>query len=516
MIDLSGLPTQSGCYLFKDHDACIIYIGKAKVLKKRVASYFQKRDHDAKTKALVRRIASVDFIVTDSELEALLLENNLIKKHQPKYNIALKDSGGYSYLCLTDEAWPRLLVVQDRTVAGTYFGPFTSGAVRDDVMQIVLRIFKLRTCHVLPTRACLRYHMDLCDAPCVQKISTDDYQQQVNAVEHVLLGRTRELIQNLKQQMQLYSAQMDFEKALKLRNQIQSLHRLQEKQHVQRNKTYNEDIIDYQQKGHTVYVMLFHIDQGMLEGKQAFEFDAMEGVFESFLAQYYQQHDVPREIILSKPMNDELHHFLELKRKGKVRVTVPQRGEKKHLLALVQKNIEWRFFGAQQKLADLQQRLDLPVCPNVIECFDISHFQGDATVASMVQFRDGVADKRNYRRYQIRRVKGINDFRSIAEVVSRRYARLIDEKQGMPNLIVIDGGAGQLSFALQSLLELGLHIPIISLAKKHEEIYMPELAEPIRLNKKTPALRLMQQIRDEAHRFAITYHRILRKKKAGF
>ncbi|MDQ6963190.1 MAG: excinuclease ABC subunit UvrC [Mariprofundaceae bacterium] len=515
-MNLSLLPTDSGCYLFKDKHDRIIYVGKAKVLKKRVSSYFQKRNHDAKTRALVEHIVDLDFIVTANELEALLLENHLIKKHQPKYNIALKDSGGYSYLCLSDELWPRLLVRQDRDLAGKYFGPFTSTRMRDHLYQALQRIFKLRTCHVLPKRACLRYHMDLCDAPCVEKITATDYQKQVNAAEEVLCGRSDALIADLETEMKSHAVEMAFEKALSLRHQIEALRRLQEKQHVQRDKTYDEDVIHYKQEGMMLYIMLFHVKKGMLDEKKSFCFDAMDDAFESFLAQYYQHHSVPKDIILAQPLSKSLHAFLEMKRKAKVCITVPQRGEKKHLLALVQKNIEHHFFGSLKKLEDLQDKLGLAVLPCVIECFDISHFQGHATVASMVQFRDGRADKKQYRRYKIRHVEGIDDFRSMAEVVSRRYGRLLDEKKAMPDLIVIDGGAGQLSFAQASLLELGLDLPIVSLAKRHEEIYMPETEETLRLHHQAPALHLMQQIRDEAHRFAIQYHRQLRKRTTGF
>jgi excinuclease ABC subunit C len=328
----------------------------------------------------------------------------------------------------------------------------------------------------------------------------------------VLKGKTKDLLKDLKADMKKASDKQDFEFALELRNQIESINWLSEKQTMDRQKKYNEDIINYVVQDENVYLILFNVYKGTLENKQQFEFDLTNEFLEEFMVQYYSENDVPKEIILPREIDESLILYLGLQKKSKVKVTIPQKGEKKQLLELVKKNIELTYFGDMEKLNDLQKKLRLQELPSVIECFDISHISGTSTAASMVQFRNGIPDKSNYRRFKIRTVTGVDDFAAMSEVVKRRYTRLINEKAEFPNLIIIDGGAGQLNSALTELRELGLKIPIISIAKRFEEIYLPGMDKPLRLEKRSKALRYIQEVRDEAHRFAISYHRVLRKK----
>ena len=513
MIDPSGLPEEPGCYLFKDSTGRVIYVGKAKNLRKRVKSYFQKREFDPKTEVLIRNIDSVDFIVTNNEVEALILENNLIKKKSPKYNIDLKDSKRYAYIKLTDEEFPRLLVSRRMDEDGTFFGPFVSAASRDYILSALKKTFQIRTCKRMPKKPCLRHQIDLCQAPCAGKIGSDEYSEKVRAIVSILKGRTDELIKSKKCEMNCASAELDFERALKLRNQIRAIEHLKEKQNMEISKKYDEDIINYIIKNGRVYLILFNIYRGLLENKQEFEFEYGDDFLEEFLVQYYSENTVPAEIILPQEVTSSLISFLRVKRGKQVSVKVPKIGDKKQLLDLVTKNIEASFFGDIEKLEDLKNKLHLHETPVVIECFDISHLSGTSTVGSMVQFRNALPDKSNYRRFKIKTIDGIDDTRAIAEVVRRRYVRLVEDGSDLPDLIIIDGGVGQLNSAAAVLKKLGLTVPVISIAKKFEEVYMPGLAFPLRLNRKSKALQLVRRIRDEAHRFAISYNRLLRKKE---
>jgi excinuclease ABC subunit C len=512
MIDLSNIPDGPGCYLFKDESGRIIYVGKAKNLRKRVKSYFRKNAFDPKTRAMVQKIDSVDFIVTDNEVEALILENNLIKKNSPKYNIDLRDSKRYAYIELTDEEFPRLLIARRKEDTGKFFGPFVSAAARDYILSALRKTFRIRTCKRMAKKPCLRHQINLCLAPCAGTISSAEYSERVKAVEMVLKGRTNELINAKRREMQAASDTLEFERARELRNQIEAIERLKEKQNVELRKTYNEDILNYIIKHGRVYLILFNIYRGTLENKQEFEFGYRVNFLEEFLVQYYSENIVPNELILPEEVDESLNSFLTRRRGGKVSVKVPKIGDKKQLLDLVLKNIEASFFSDIEKLDDLKDTLRLHDLPVVIECFDISHFSGTSTVGSMVQFRDAKPAKSNYRRFKIKTVDGIDDVSAIAEVVRRRYTRLVKESSGLPDLIIIDGGTGQLNSAVRELKKLRLRIPIIAIAKKFEEVYMPGLSFPLALDRKSSALKLIQLIRDEAHRFAITYSRLLHKK----
>jgi len=512
MIDLDTLPHLPGCYLFKDSEGSVIYIGKAKDLKKRVASYFQKPDQDPKTASLLQSASNLDFIVTNTEVEALLLENTLIKKHWPRYNIKLKDSSRYACIHLTDEAFPRIRISRNKVGRGTFFGPFISSRERDYVFKVVRKAFGLRSCRRLPKRACLRYHLGACSGPCIGKISEADYGKKVKRAESALKGNISDLISSMKEEMADASSKQQFERAMELRDEIAALEYLLERQNVERKKKFDEDVLSYMVEGDSVYLMIFKVYKGTLQGKEDFVFAWSESLLEEFIVQYYSENEPPEELIVAEALDESLVEFLAHRKGKKVRVTVPKQGEKKELLALAKKNIEIGFFGDRRKVEALQQALKLPRMPEVIECFDISHLAGTSTVGSMVQFRGGRPDKSNYRRFKIKSVEGIDDFASIAEVVRRRYSRLKDERKELPDLIVIDGGKGQLSAALKELRELRVKVPIISIAKEDEEIFVPGREHPLSIEKDGKPSLFIQEIRDEAHRFAISYHKLLRQK----
>lgn len=513
MFDVKNLPQNSGCYLFRNKNDKVIYVGKAKNIKKRVRSYVQKKELNIKTQNMVKRVEFVDFIITDNEVEAFILENTLIKKYQPKYNIDLKDAKSYAYIRITNEDFPRILIARSKKGKGKFYGPFVSAKERDYVLRFLRKTFMLRTCKRMPKKPCLRYHIDLCSAPCAKRISKQDYDKEIDKVKLVLSGNTIKLIKQMKKEMNEYAKKSQFEQSLKLRNEIIAIEKLRERQNMQRQKRYNEDVVNYQIKDDKVYLILFNIYKGTLTNKDEYIFDYIEDFFDEFIIQYYSDNPIPKEIIVPKKMNDSIVSFLQTEKRGKVKITTPQKGEKKQLLELVEKNIDITFFAGVDKIDAIKTKLKLQETPVVIECFDISHLSGTSTVGSMVQFRNGKPDKNNYRRFKIRSVKNIDDFAAIAEVVRRRYVRLKNEGSELPNLIIIDGGRGQLNFALKELEKLDLKIPIISIAKQFEEIYIPGMIHPLRLEKKDKALKFIQEIRDEAHRFAINYNKLLRKKE---
>jgi excinuclease ABC subunit C len=512
MIDPRTLPETSGCYLFADADGTVIYVGKAKNLKKRVASYFQKKDLDTKTRSLVAHIATVATIVTNTETEAFLLENTLIKKHQPRYNIDLKDAKRYAGIELTGGDFPRLMVARRPSGDGTFFGPFVSAAERDEIFNVIKRVFHLRTCKKFPKRPCLRRHMQSCSAPCTGAISPKEYGGLVKKAAMLLKGNTGDLINLLRQDMAERSAAQDYERALAIRDEIAAITHLAEWQHVERHREYDQDVIVFEMSEGKVYLLVFSVERGALAGKQEFTFDDGEDFFEEFLVQYYSEREPPEELVLEHRAGPALAEFLSLRKGHRVQVTAPQRGEKKNLLGLARKNLETAFFRDALKASELGLVLNLERTPSVIECFDISHLSGTAMVGSMIRFRDGKPEKGSYRRFRIRTVEGIDDVASIDEVVGRRYRRLREEGAPVPDLVIIDGGKGQLAAAMQALQSLGITIPVIAIAKQEEEVYVPDTVLPLRLDRKGIALRYIQEIRDEAHRFAIVYNRLLRKK----
>ncbi|MDD4281037.1 MAG: excinuclease ABC subunit UvrC [Candidatus Methanofastidiosa archaeon] len=513
MIDLDRVPDEPGCYLFRDAHDIVIYVGKAKSLKKRVRSYFQTKEHDQKTQHLVQDISSLDFFVTANEVEALVLENNLIKKHQPRYNVMLKDSQRYAYIHVTAERYPRLLVARDRAGKGTYYGPFVSAEQRDNVLKALRTAFGIRTCRTFRSRPCLRYHIGLCSAPCGGMVTREAYLERVHRAERYLRGSTAELVTALKGEMGVSASSQHYERALALRDQIRALSALDERQNMERSRRHDEDVVNMSTREGTAYAMVFTVERGMVIGKCEYVFEEREGALDTFVKQYYATHPPPREVILPAPLVDEaIGPYLSQLRGSPVRVVVPKRGKKRELLDLVTKNIEARFFMQRDMVEDLGTSLRLPTLPRVIECFDISHTGGTYTVASMVQFRDGSPDKSGYRRYRLGTVEGVDDYAAMNEAVGRRYRRLQSEGAPLPDLVVVDGGKGQLAAAREALASAGVRLPVIALAKREEEVFVPGLPDPVTLGRTSKALKLLIQIRDEAHRFAVAYHTLLRDK----
>ena len=511
-LDLADLPHDPGCYLFRDVTGTILYIGKAKHLKHRVTSYFQKDHADPKTAQLVQKIVSVDVIVTNNEVEAFVLENNLIKYHQPRYNIDLKDAKNYAYIKLSDEDFPRIHIARRRHGGGSYFGPFVSARERDDVLNVLKRIFRLRTCRRLPKRACLRFYMQTCSAPCIGKISQGSYLEEVKRAEAILQGHASELMGPMRTEMAERSRMLDFERAKEIRDQISAIEKLRVRQHVERHMEYNEDVINYKRSDGDVTLMVFQVYRGRLADKEEFTFEFHEGFLEEFLVQYYSEKIPPSELILPEPVDESFLQFLTMIKGSLVHIAIPKRGEKKHLLDLVMKNIEVLHGRDQRKIDELQRILRLPEPPTVIECFDVSHFSGTAMVGSMVQFRSGRPDKMNYRRFRIKSVDSIDDVSAIGEVVRRRYTRLVRGRLELPDLIIIDGGKAQLHSAVKEMKQLGVSIPVIAIAKREEEVFVPGFSFPLPLSKRERSSLYIQEIRDEAHRFAHAYHKVLRRK----
>ncbi|RZN46155.1 excinuclease ABC subunit C [archaeon] len=514
MVQVEDLPIEPGCYLFKNDSGEVIYVGKAKALRARVRSYFSSTQDDPKTALLVSEIDSLDYIVTSSEVEALILESTLIKQYRPRFNIDLKESQRYAYILITEEHFPRLLVVRDKTRKGKYFGPFVNGEARDNIVHALRSAFGIRRCNRMKKRPCLRAHIRTCSAPCSSAISEEEYGRRIRQIETFLNGKVDDLITELTEEMHEHASNEAYEKALVLRDQIASLASLHERQQMERTVDHDEDIINYVREDDTVYLMVFHIKRGVMTTKDDFQFTANDEAFlDEFIVQYYADTVVPKEVVVPHaPKDDAIADYLGELHGSKVYITFAKRGRKKELLDLVKRNIETHFLLRRQMMEDLRQRLDLPTLPACIECFDVSHISGRYMVGSSVQFKHGVKEPSGYRRYRIRTVEGIDDYAALHEVVWRRYRKLRDDGSALPDLVVIDGGRGQLNAAAEALCELGVDLPLVAIAKREEELFVREREDPIVLPKHSKGLRLLIQIRDEAHRFAISYHTLLRTK----
>ncbi len=517
MVKPFNAPSLPGVYLMKDTAGGIIYIGKAKDIKKRVASYFRENaDLPEKTIRQVAETDTVEFIVTDNEIEALVLEANLIRKNRPKYNIDLKDSFRYAYVLVTAEEFPRLLTVRKLSgkEKGKVLGPFVFGEQRAIAMSALRKTFKIRTCKHIPKRECLLYHIGQCSAPCIGKISKEEYKANIDAAVRSLEGNNETLILELGKRMAEASKSQRFEEALKLREQIKALGGLGEEQKMEKRMAFDQDFIGFAADRKMACGQVFNLTRGTIKQRQTFRFDATAELVPQFLREYYSYAHIPEEIVLAQELEEAaaLEEYLSTKAGKKVHIVVPKKGSKKELLDLVEKNAAIALnTTVSPALGELKSALRLPLLPRIMECFDISNIGSENTVASMVRFKDGAPDKDNYRQFRMRTLTGQNDFDAIKEAVGRRYRRLLEENQQLPDLIVIDGGKGQLHAAIEALLELGERdIPIISLAKKNEEVYMPTRSMPVVLDKKSAGLKLLQAIRDEAHRFAKRYHTKLR------
>ena len=533
---LARVPDRPGVYLFRDGKGQVVYVGKAASLRSRVRSYFQEsRGRDPKTDALVAQVRDLEYIVTDNELEALILESNLVKKHRPRYNIVLRDDKHYPFLKLTiDEDFPRLVVARRVQKDGAaYFGPFYPATAMRETLRLVRQLFPLRTCRIKIDgrleRPCLQYFIHRCNAPCTGWETREGYAQTVRAVERFLQGKDDDLAVQLTREMEQAAEETKFERAARLRDRIQALNAIRERQKIISTDPVDQDVIGLARQGGDACVQLFLVRQGRLTGSESFLFDRVPGtdgeVLSAFVRQFYARTVEPApELLLSEDVPDAplTAEWLRQRRGGRVEMSAPQRGKKRDLVALAEQNatvalqnhLVARESRPQAALEDLQQALGLPELPHRIEAFDISTIQGSDTVASLVVWQDGEMRKDEYKRFKIRSVEGTDDFASMREAVSRRYARALESGGPWPDLVLLDGGRGQLAAGMKALAELGLdYLPIAALAKRAEEVYTPDRLHPLVLDFASPGLRALQRIRDEAHRFAITYHKRLRTRR---
>lgn len=515
----SQIPNTPGVYLYKDENNKIIYVGKAKNLRNRVSTYFNgNHENSPKTQHLVKNIYNAEFIIVDNEVEALLLENKLIKKYNPKYNINLKDSKTYAYIKLTKEKFPKIMSSRIIKKDGDYFGPYTDGGARREILNLAVKIFRLRTCRTLPKRACLNYHIGLCTAPCILNVTEDEYKKQVDAAKEFLKGNTDQVLKKLKQDMVKASIDMKYEVALEKKKHVEAIMHMQEKQKVDLLKDYDQDFIAmlYNPKTGNSIIEIFNVSKGVINGKKEFKFDYDEELFESFIKMYYSQNYTPKEIVVNLEFwKDEdnkkiIENYLEKIRGNKVILTMPKKGEKLSIIKMVENNAKLNFED-NDTLLEIKEKLNLPQVPMVIECFDISNLSYDYNVAGMTRWINGKPDKAGYRKFEIKSFSGKNDdFTAMKEVTFRRYKAIKEgraENGTFPNLIIIDGGKGQLNAALNSLKELNLQIPIISLAKKEEEIFLPGEEDSRRFPKNSKMMLLIRGIRDSVHNYVVSYNR---------
>jgi len=524
---LAVLPDKPGCYLMKNSNGEIIYVGKAKVLKNRVRSYFTG-SHDGKTQLLVSEIADFEYIVVSSPIEALLLECNLIKKHNPRYNVMLKDDKTYPYIKITNEPHPRLeitrKVLKDKA---KYYGPYANAGAAQDVKKLLDRLYPLRKCKTMPKQVCLYYHLQQCMAPCVYDVAQEENQRIVDEIARFLDGGHEAMKKKLQEKMLEAAENMEFERAKELRDQIRNIEAVMEKQKVTFNDTVDRDIIGYAVEKGWMCVQVFFMRQGKMIERETTSFpyfgEQVED-FMSYVTQFYydKQHALPKEILLPEASEPEL-----LAQWLGIKVLTPKRGKKVELVQMANENariaLEEKFAlmskddaRTVQAVYTLGQLMGIGT-PHRIEAFDNSNIQGAEPVAAMVVFTDGRPDKKEYRKFKIKTVEGPDDYASMREVIRRRYTRLLKENQPLPDLILVDGGKGQISAAMDVLEnELGLYIPVCGLAKddRHRtaELLFGDPPEPIQLKRDSYEFYLLQRIQDEVHRFAITFHRQARGK----
>lgn len=514
-----NLPKKPGVYIMRDANDEIIYIGKAKNLINRVRSYFREKLDRPKTQILMSHFDSLEYIVTNSEKEALILEATLIKKHRPRYNVQLKDDKRYPYVKITNEKYPRLIITRNITKNGIYYGPFTDVTSVKKTVKFLKSLFKIRTCRNMDG-PCLNSQIDLCYAPCSGEISKEEYDEIINKIDLFFQGKYSVIVKNLKKEMAEAAENEQFEKAAVLRDQITSIEEIMEKQFVDLvDDDLDQDVIAIAPNDNEVVVIIMPIRNGKIVGRDDFlmsgsQYESNSEILFAFIQQYYGfNRHIPKQILLNEPIDDTelLEEWLSDLRGNKVYIKVPMKGVKLRLVNMAQKNAE--IIKHQKKamansLIELKKYLKLDKLPRIIEGYDISNISGKFAVGSKVSFKDAKPNKKKYKRFKIE-TPGPNDFAMMKELLTRRL-KMIDTDEE-PDLIVIDGGKGQLGMACEVLDELNLaHIPIIGLAKEFEEIYIPNSKRPIIIPKNNKALHLLQQVRDESHRFAITYHRKLR------
>lgn len=514
-----NLPKKPGVYIMRDANDEIIYIGKAKNLINRVRSYFREKLDRPKTQILMSHFDSLEYIVTNSEKEALILEATLIKKHRPRYNVQLKDDKRYPYVKITNEKYPRLIITRNITKNGIYYGPFTDVTSVKKTVKFLKSLFKIRTCRNMDG-PCLNSQIDLCYAPCSGEISKEEYDEIINKIDLFFQGKYSVIVKNLKKEMAEAAENEQFEKAAVLRDQITSIEEIMEKQFVDLvDDDLDQDVIAIAPNDNEVVVIIMPIRNGKIVGRDDFlmsgsQYESNSEILFAFIQQYYGfNRHIPKQILLNEPIDDTelLEEWLSDLRGNKVYIKVPMKGVKLRLVNMAQKNaeiIKHQKKAMENSLIELKKYLKLDKLPRIIEGYDISNISGKFAVGSKVSFKDAKPNKKKYKRFKIE-TPGPNDFAMMKELLTRRL-KMIDTDEE-PDLIVIDGGKGQLSMACEVLDELNLaHIPIIGLAKEFEEIYIPNSKRPIIIPKNNKALHLLQQVRDESHRFAITYHRKLR------
>ena len=542
---LKLLPSLPGCYIYYNSDNEIIYIGKAKILKRRVKSYFNRKHHDSvKVNVLVSQIDHLEYIITNSEVEALILESHLIKKHKPKYNILLKDDKKYPYFLITDEDFPRILIVRKRNMnmqKGRYYGPYTNIRAMHSTLDFLKKIFPLKQCKTpkFKTRPCLYYHIGKCLAPCQNLVTSEEYKSLVHQAELFLSGKQSELMKHLMAQIQKYSDSEQFEKAARLRDSYFDLQKTLEKQKVvYENTKLNEDVISLQYEDGILAIVIMMIREGRLIDKKDFTYEVEQDDETEFFATFFKEYyntlslEFPDRIVSNEleSVGDKAlyEEWLNIISGKKVKISYGKSAQGKELQSLADKNAKVILDNAKitkmSKIRDdfnqigsyLKEKLKLNNFPHRIECFDISHIQGTNTVASMVTFINGLSKKSEYKKFKVKSAEGKpDDFKSMKEVLTRRLSRLGEVGWDKPDLIIIDGGKGQLSSVMEVVKSLGITgIDFVSLAEKQEEVFLPKTSSSIMLPRDSSALFLFQRIRDEAHRFAITYHRNLRSKNS--
>ena len=521
--DAKRLPRSPGVYLMKNRDKKVIYVGKASSLRDRVSHYFREPD-SPKTRLLMRDIDGLEYIITGTEVEALVLESNIIKEHAPRYNVKLRDDKAYPFIKITNEEYPRICIARRRERDGAqYFGPYPGSRSVRELIKMASSLGLRRCRKKLPCQPCLNYHIKQCIAPCIGAVTKEEYPGIIRNVSELLRGRSSQLIQSLTHEMELLSKDQEYEKAARIRDQINALRELSEKQRVNVHGLKEQDVLAYAIAGEKAALQVFHVNEGKLRGRDTFTLATAgsdeEEMLSSFIKQYYLDIIPPQELIIPVDITDG-SISLWLADKGS-RLKTPKNAVEKGLMNLAQENArmllaqELLHEGKDEALLTLQKALSLPGTPSVIEAFDISNISGTDATGSLVVFVDGKPDKKNYRRFKIKTVKGADDFAMMGEVVGRAYARRKEEGKKMPDLVLIDGGKGQLGAVLTAIRELGLNINAAALAKEFEHIFLPDRGDPVVLPRDSPALKLLQSIRDEAHRFAVGYHRKLRGKRVA-
>lgn len=517
---LKKLPVSPGVYIMKDRENKVIYVGKAKSLRDRVSQYFREQE-SPKNRLLMKNMEYLEYIAAGNEVEALVLESNLIKEHRPRYNVKLRDDKNYPFIRITNEKFPRICISRRRGNDGAkYFGPYPGSKTVREVIKMASSL-GIRKCKKrLPCPPCLNYHIKQCAAPCIGNLTKEEYHEIIDHVTVFLKGRHNQLIQSLEKEMDRYSQIQDYEKAARIRDQINALLELSKKQRVNLPGRKEQDLIAYAVRGTISSIQVFHVSGGMLKGRETFTLDTAgsedKEILASFIKQYYQDVKPPVELIIPVEIKDE-SISVWLNSIGS-KLKMPKNNVEKGLMDLAMENASMLLKqemllknpGENDAFLGLKEALSLPVLPSLIEAFDISNISGTNATGSLVSFENGLSNKKNYRRFRIKTIEGADDYAMMGEVVKRAYSRRKDEGKRMPDLVIIDGGKGHLNAAIAAISGLGLELNIAAIAKEFEYIFLPDKKEPVILPVGSPVLLLLQRIRDEAHRFALTYHRKLR------